>query len=115
MCAVGFFAGHASSQDVLGTRASRPHSYFRGLRPRAGGTPAFPGTCPHKRRRNVWFAFGHDHLGLTMGGITGKPVPELVAGKTPSVDLTPFRPNRFRPGHVRRALPRTPRRCAPHG
>ena len=32
------------SRTPLGTRASRPHSYFRGLRPRAGGTPAFPGS-----------------------------------------------------------------------
>ena len=30
-----------------------------------------------------------------MGGITGRLVAELVAGKTPSVDLTPFRPDRF--------------------
>ena len=32
-----------SSRGFLGTRASRPHSRFRGLRPRAGGTPAHPG------------------------------------------------------------------------
>ena len=39
---------------LLGTRASRPHSHFRGLRPRAGGTPAFPGApCPCKQLRGV--------------------------------------------------------------
>ena len=40
----GVCAKHASSQGVLGTLVSRPHSHFRGLRPRAGGTPAFPGS-----------------------------------------------------------------------
>ena len=48
----GVFAKHTSSQGVLGTRASRPHSHFRGLRPRAGETPAFP-RAPRKRRRGV--------------------------------------------------------------
>ena len=33
---------------VLGTRASRPHSHFRGLRPRAGGTGACPGPPPRR-------------------------------------------------------------------
>ena len=67
--------------EWMGPRPSHPDS-----KPVIGRSP---------RRRNAWFAFGHDHLGLTMGGITGKLVSELVAGKTPSVDLTPFRPDRF--------------------
>ena len=33
------------------------------------------------RHSNVFFAFGHDHLGLTMAGITGKLVAELATGK----------------------------------
>ena len=61
-----------------------------------GPRPSHPDSKPvigrALRHRNAWFAFGHDHLGLTMGGITGRLVSELVAGKTPSVDLTPFRP-----------------------
>ena len=39
---------------LLGTRASRPHSCFRGLRPRAGGAPAFPGCAvPRTRPREA--------------------------------------------------------------
>ena len=67
--------------EWMGPRPSHPDS-----KPVIGRSP---------RHRNAWFAFGHDHLGLTMGGITGRLVSELVAGKPPSVDLTPFRPDRF--------------------
>jgi len=44
---------------------------------------------------NVFFAFGHGHLGLTGSMTTGRLISELVAGKTPSTDLSPFRIDRF--------------------
>ena len=47
------------------------------------------------RHKNVFFAFGHDHLGLTMAGITGKLIAELATGRPTTVDLAPFRPDRF--------------------
>ena len=67
--------------EWMGPRPSHPDS-----KPVIGRSPHHP---------NIWFAFGHDHLGLTMGGITGKLVSELVAGKTPCIGLAPFRPDRF--------------------
>ncbi len=67
--------------DWVGSRPSHPDSM------------ASIGRAP--KHRNAWFAFGHDHLGLTMGSITGKLISELVAGKPPSVELAPFRPDRF--------------------
>ena len=81
--AEALFPGLASDRitEWMGPRPSHPDS-----KPVIGRSP---------RHRNAWFAFGHDHLGLTMGGITGRLVSELVAGKTPSVDLAPFRPDRF--------------------
>jgi D-amino-acid dehydrogenase len=77
------FPALASDQTVewMGPRPSHPDS-----KPVIGRSP---------RYRNVYFAFGHDHLGLTFGGITGKLISELAAGKPTSVDLTPFRPDRF--------------------
>lgn len=64
-----------------------------------GPRPSHPDSKPvidrSARHANVWFAFGHDHLGLTMGGITGKLIAELVTGRPPSVDLSPFRVDRF--------------------
>lgn len=64
-----------------------------GSRPSHPDSKASIGRAP--KHRNAWFAFGHDHLGLTMGSITGKLISELVAGKPPCVDLAPFRPDRF--------------------
>jgi D-amino-acid dehydrogenase len=67
--------------EWVGPRPSHPDS-----KPAIGRAP---------RHQNAWFAFGHDHLGLTFGSITGKLIAELLAGKPPSVDLEPFRPDRF--------------------
>ena len=41
------------------------------------------------------YAFGHQHVGWTLGGITGLLVAELACGQEPSTDLRPFRPGRF--------------------
>ena len=64
-----------------------------------GPRPSHPDSKPvigrSPRHANVFFAFGHDHLGLTMAGITGKLVAELATGKPTTVDLAPFRPDRF--------------------
>ena len=72
--------GEAASK-WMGPRPSHPDS-----KPVIGRSP---------RHGNVYFAFGHDHLGLTMAGITGKLVAELATGRPTTVDLQPFRPDRF--------------------
>jgi D-amino-acid dehydrogenase len=47
--------------------------------------------CP-----DIVYAFGHGHVGLTAGATTGKLVAEVIAGRQPSVDLTPYAAARFR-------------------
>ncbi|MBN36335.1 MAG: amino acid oxidase [Rhodospirillaceae bacterium] len=44
---------------------------------------------------NVWFDFGHQHLGLSLAARSGQIVADLVAGRDPGLDLTAFRPDRF--------------------
>lgn len=56
------------------------------------GLPAI-GRAP--RHANVFLAYGHGQIGVTLGATTGRLVAELVAGREPSVDLAPFRPERF--------------------
>jgi D-amino-acid dehydrogenase len=51
------------------------------------------GRVPH--HANAYVAFGHGHVGLTLAAITGRLITELVDGRTPSIDLTPYRPTRF--------------------
>jgi D-amino-acid dehydrogenase len=64
-----------------------------------GHRPGTPDSIPiidrSPKHRNVVFAFGHGHQGLIGGSVTGKLVSELMAEKTPSIDLAPFRVNRF--------------------
>jgi D-hydroxyproline dehydrogenase len=43
----------------------------------------------------VIHAFGHGHIGLTLAPVTAEIVADLVAGRTPALDLTPYRANRF--------------------
>ncbi|MGD8348760.1 MAG: FAD-binding oxidoreductase [Gammaproteobacteria bacterium] len=44
---------------------------------------------------DIIYAFGHQHLGLTLAGITGKLVAELASGEEPSHEIRAFSPARF--------------------
>jgi D-amino-acid dehydrogenase len=80
-------------QSIFPDLKSEQRSEWMGPRPSHPDSKPAIGRSP--RHRNAYFAFGHDHLGLTFGSITGKLISELLAGKPPSVDLEPFRPDRF--------------------
>jgi D-amino-acid dehydrogenase len=64
-----------------------------------GNRPTLPDYLPaigHSgRSRNVIYAFGHQHLGLTMGPITAELVAQLATGTTSAVPLEPFSLQRF--------------------
>ena len=44
---------------------------------------------------DVVHAFGHGHVGLACGPITGRIVADIVAGSKPGPDLAPYSPRRF--------------------
>jgi D-amino-acid dehydrogenase len=44
---------------------------------------------------DIVHAFGHGHVGLTAGATTGKIVADIVAGRPPPFDLTPYAARRF--------------------
>ena len=69
-------------------------SEWMGFRPSLPDHLPVIGPSPH--HRNVWFAFGHQHLGLSLGARTGEVVAASVAGENPPIDLQPFRIDRFR-------------------
>ncbi|MEZ5885628.1 MAG: FAD-dependent oxidoreductase [Paracoccaceae bacterium] len=64
-----------------------------------GFRPSLPDTLPiigrAPRAANVVYAFGHGHLGLTQAAATARLLTDLVLGRTPAIDLTPYRPERF--------------------
>ncbi|MEO1093107.1 MAG: FAD-dependent oxidoreductase [Pseudomonadota bacterium] len=67
----------------------RVESSWLGARP---STPdSLPVIGPSPRSNRVILAFGHNHLGLTQAPITGRLVADLARGRTPEVDLVPFR------------------------
>lgn len=43
----------------------------------------------------AYAAFGHDHVGLTGGPKTGQILAQIISGKRPNIDLTPYSPARF--------------------
>src|SRR5262245_62163684 len=64
-----------------------------------GARPCTPDMMPiigrAPKHRNLWFAFGHAHHGLTLGPLTGRLVADLITGGTPFVDPGPYRADRF--------------------
>jgi len=64
-----------------------------------GRRPSTPDSIPvisaHPGDARIVHAFGHGHLGLTLSAVTARLVSEMVGGKAPSLDLTPYSLGRF--------------------
>ena len=44
---------------------------------------------------DIIHAYGHGHIGLAGGAMTGRLVADLVSGHAPTIDIGPFSPQRF--------------------
>jgi D-amino-acid dehydrogenase len=74
--------GDATGADTwMGSRPSMPD----GL-PVIGRAPGHP---------RILFAFGHGHIGLATGPVTGRIVADLLTDAPGGIDLAPFSPARF--------------------
>jgi D-amino-acid dehydrogenase len=87
--------------DAMLTKAARfmPGLKTSGGKQWMGFRPSLPDSLPVIGRSrpspHILYAFGHGHLGLTQSAATGKLIAELVTDAAPSLDLTPFSPQRF--------------------
>ncbi len=54
-----------------------------------------PVMCAAPRHAGVFFAFGHQHLGLTLCGVTARLMADLLQGRTPAIDLSRYHVDRF--------------------
>jgi D-amino-acid dehydrogenase len=78
--------------------------YLPGLRSEGaaawmGQRPATPDSLPiigrSPRRRNILYACGHGHLGLTQAATTGRLIADLVGELPPPIDMAPYSIARF--------------------
>jgi D-amino-acid dehydrogenase len=64
-----------------------------------GARPCLPDMRPvigrAPRHTGLWFNFGHQHNGLTLGPVTGRLLAEMMTGETPFADPAPFAVERF--------------------
>lgn len=64
-----------------------------------GHRPALPDTIPiispSSKMPGVFYATGHGHLGLTFSATTALVIADMVTGLKPSLDMTPFRIDRY--------------------
>lgn len=64
-----------------------------------GHRPALPDTVPilsaSAKTKGLFYATGHGHLGLTYAATTALLMADLITGARPSLDLHPYRVNRF--------------------
>lgn len=64
-----------------------------------GNRPCMPDTLPvidrMQKHPKVILAFGHGHNGMTSASATGRIVSDLVAGRTPFMNIAPYRSTRF--------------------
>ena len=87
--------------DVLETHMKRmfPQVHTGDSTRWMGRRPSMPDSLPvigaSAKQKNVYYAFGHGHLGLCGGAPTGRLIADLVSHRRPAIDLAPFRVNRF--------------------
>ena len=68
-------------------------------KPWMGARPCLPDMLPvigqAPRHAGLWFDFGHQHHGLTLGPATGRLLAEMMTGEAPFADPAPFAVERF--------------------
>ena len=68
-------------------------------KPWMGARPCLPDMLPvigkAPRHAGLWFDFGHQHHGLTLGPASGRLLAEMMTGETPFADPGPFAVERF--------------------
>ena len=50
---------------------------------------------PSKKYKNIFYCFGHHHLGWTLGPISGKIISGMIAEENTNLDLKPYNSSRF--------------------
>ncbi|MEZ0540052.1 NAD(P)/FAD-dependent oxidoreductase [Fibrella arboris] len=89
----GIVAGISQYYPDIPVDLPKPDAVWKGLRPCSPDGLPYIGRV--RRFENLTMATGHGMMGLSLGPATGKLVAETVLNQPLSMDVTPFRPNRF--------------------
>tara|TARA_B100002051_G_C16735055_1_gene640717 strand:+ start:121 stop:1362 length:1242 start_codon:yes stop_codon:yes gene_type:complete len=82
-----------NNAKYLFSELSDHHDEWLGFRPTL---PDFlPVLGPSKKYKNLFYSFGHHHLGWTLGAISGKIISGMIAGEKTNLDLSPYSSQRF--------------------
>ena len=86
-------------QALPKARALFPLGEAVDAQPWQGARPCLPDMLPiigkAPRHSGLWFDFGHQHQGLTLGPVSGRLLAEMMTGETPFADPAPFSVERF--------------------
>ncbi|WP_213771421.1 FAD-dependent oxidoreductase [Bradyrhizobium sp. dw_78] len=86
-------------QTLPRARAMFPLGEAIDAEPWKGARPCLPDMIPvigkAPRHPGLWFDFGHQHHGLTLGPVTGRLLAEMMTGETPFTDPKPYAAERF--------------------
>ncbi len=87
---IDFLKGMATQMfDGLG----EPQEEWLGFRPTLPDSLPVISRSPASDR--ILLAFGHQHLGLTLSGITGRIISDFISGRMPNFDISGFDAKRF--------------------
>lgn len=82
-----------SHVTALGLPCEAPARQWMGVRPTLPDYLPAIGRLP--QAPNIFYAFGHQHLGLTLAAVTGDLIAQLATHSPTAVSLTPFDLQRF--------------------
>ena len=82
-----------NAKDMLDGLPEKEDDQWLGFRPSL--PDMLPVIGPSKNYENVFYSFGHHHLGWTLGPISGKIVSGMIANENTNLDLKPYSSLRF--------------------
>jgi D-hydroxyproline dehydrogenase len=80
-------------QALMGSVATENATRWMGFRPSLPDHLPVLGRVPDGRK--LFLAFGHQHLGLTLSGVTARIIAAQIMGRESTINLRPFAADRF--------------------
>ncbi len=82
-----------NAKDMLDGLPEKEDDQWLGFRPSL--PDMLPVIGPSKNYENVFYSFGHHHLGWTLGAISGKIISKMIAKENTNLNLEPYSSLRF--------------------